>query len=84
MFGPHHINQEIQDKEGAVLDIENKGNIEGYLGIMVDRIEEKIINIYQTQNFQDIINQVNLTPNNKTRHITFFATKIINLHTTFP
>ena len=78
------IYKAIQYLNNSRLDIKYKGYLPYYLGINADRHMDVQINLSQPQIIQNIINQVNLSPNATTRQTSELVTNILQHNITPP
>ena len=62
-----NIDQAIQDLKKAGFDIENRGNLQDYLGIHIEHLPNNRIKLSQPHLIEQIINQVKLTNPRKTK-----------------
>ena len=76
--------QAIKDLQVAGLDIEYKGDIEVYLGVNFDHLQDGKIKLLQPHIIQDIINQVHFRLNAATRHMPMLATEILKRNVAAP
>eukprot|EP00957_Ditylum_brightwellii_P116614 8895490-Ditylum_brightwellii.AAC.1 len=63
------IDQAINDLRSANFDIEDKGNVEDYLGMTIEKLSDRRIRITQPQIIQSIINEVYIPPNLKEKGV---------------
>ena len=68
----------IEEIERAGLDIEDKGNIENYLGVNVEDQENGKVNLTQPQIIDSIINDIQLPNNTAPRQTLTLSTKIMH------
>ena len=78
------INKSIEDIERAGLDIEDKGNIEDYLGLNVEEQDNGNINLTQPKIIDSIINDVQIVNNTAPQQTLTLSTKIIHHNAASP
>ena len=71
------IDKAIKDVQKSGLYTKYKGDIEGYLGFNIERLQDRPIKNYQTKIVQEIINQVRITPNSIDGQTPVLAIKIL-------
>ena len=71
------IDKAIKDVQKSGLYTKYKGDIEGYLGVNIERLKDRPIKNYQTKIVQEIINQVRITPNSIDGQTPVLAIKIL-------
>ena len=71
------IDQAIKDLRDANFDIEDKGDIEDYLGMTIEKLSDGKIRITQPQIIQSIIDEVYIPPNLKGKGAPATATRLL-------
>mgnify|MGYP003341565099 CR=1 FL=1 len=71
------IDQAIKDLRDANFDIEDKGDIEDYLGMTIEKLSDGKIRITQPQIIQSITDEVYIPPNLKGKGAPATATRLL-------
>ena len=78
------IDRDIEEFERAGLYIEDKGNIEYYLGVNIEDQDNDNIKLTQPHIIDSIINDVHLPNNTASRQTPALSTRILRSNTTSP